>query len=128
MQSPTPLDRDSQISFSRFFHVEALRGGMNRLLLRAIPTKNEPTRVEVFFQYVKHLDIPLEFNGLVVSDVSKDEGESARHQDLLSRFPEIRVYRLESGGKIVGRIVASACVFGEDSEPAGGESMFPMMS
>lgn len=127
MRSPTPLDKDSQIAFSRHFHVEALRGGMNRLLLRAIPTKNEPTRVEVFFQYVQHLDIPMAFDGLVVADVTKDKTEKAKYPDLLQKFPECRVFRLESGGATVGHIVAAACVFGEDSAPTGAESMFPMM-
>lgn len=127
MQSPTPLDRDSQIAFSRRFHVEAFRGGMNRLLLRAIPTKDEPTRFEVFFQYVQRMDLPMVFDDLVVADVTQDKTEKAKHPDLLQKFPECRVFRLESGGEIVGRIVAAACMFGEDSAPTGADSMFPMM-
>ena len=120
MQSPTPLDRDGFIDLSRRFHVEALRGGMNRLLLRAIPTKERPSRVEIFFQYVQHMDV-------VVRDVTREKTETAKYSDLLHRFSECRVFRLESGGEAVGHIVAAACVFGEDSEPSGAESMFPMM-
>jgi hypothetical protein len=128
MRSPTPLDKDSQIALSRRFHVEAFRGGMNRLLLRAIPTKDEPTRVEVFFQYVQHLNIPMKFSGLVLTDVTKDKTENSKYPDLLRTFPETRLYRLASGGATVGYIVAAACVFGEDSAATGTESMFPMMS
>lgn len=59
MQLPIALSGDSQVAFSRRFHVEVLRGSMNRLLLRAMPTADEPTRMEVFFQYVQHLDMPM---------------------------------------------------------------------
>lgn len=127
MQSPIPLDKDAHIAFPRRFHVETLRGGMNRLLLRAIPTKEKPTRVEVFFQYVQHVNLPMAFDGLVIRDVTQDNTERAKYFNLLQRFPECRVFRLESGGATEGYIVASACVFGEDSALASADSMFPMM-
>ncbi len=128
MRSPTPLDSGSQIALPRRFHVELLRGGMNRLLLRAMPTKEQPTRVEVLFQYVQHLDIPLVFDGLSILDVTQEHGEAAKYSGLLRAFRECRVFRLDSGGTTVGRIVASACLFGEDAAAADAESMFPMMT
>jgi hypothetical protein len=127
MRSPTVLDRGSRMAFSRRFHVEVLRGGMNRLLLRALPTSVEPTRVEVFFQYVQHLDMPMTFDGLVVHDVTDIGTASPERRALLLRFPECRVFQLASGGATVGHIVAAACAFGEDSAPMGAESMFPLM-
>jgi hypothetical protein len=128
MQSPTRLGENSQIDFLRQFHVEMLRGGMNRLLLRAIPTKEKPTRVEVFFQYVQHIDIPMTFSGLTIRDMGRDETVRYRYGEVLRKFPECRVFQLESGGAPVGEIVAAACVFGEDSASLGTESMFPMMA
>jgi hypothetical protein len=128
MQSSTPLDENSHITFSRQFHIEVFRGGMNRLLLRAIPTVEEPTRVEVFFQYVQHLDMPMAFSGLTIRDVTCDEREKPKYANLLRTFPKCRIFGLESDGERIGEIVAAACMFGEDSAPLGSESMFPMMS
>ena len=115
------------MSFARAFHVEVLRGGMNRLLLRALPTAAEPTRVEVFFQYVQHLEIPMRFSGLTVSYSTSEERANATLVDVLQRFPECRVFRLDSGGRPVGRVVAGACMYGEDVAALGEASMFPMM-
>src|SRR5215471_7700074 len=110
------------------FHVEVLRGGMNRLLLRAMPTVEEPTRVEVFFQYVQHLEMPMRFSGLRISDTTREDRLNATLGDVLRQVPECRVFRLESDGQVVGRVVAAACVYGEDAATAGAASMFPMMS
>ena len=128
MQSPIRLENDSRVTFLRSFHVELLRGGMNRLLLRSMPTADQPTRVEIYFQYVQHLDIPMSFERLVISDVTRSEEGNARYDDFLRRYARCRIYRLESGGVRAGEIVASACMFGEDSAPLGAESMFPMMT
>lgn len=128
MQSPIRLSDISQITFARQFHVEVLRGGMNRLLLRAIPTTEATSRIEVLFQYVQHLDMPMKFNGLLVRDATRETAIVSKYADLLRRFPECRVFRLESDGVRMGEVVAAACLFGEDSAPIGAESMFPMMS
>ena len=124
--SPAPLAEGGRITLARSFHVEALRGGMNRLLLRALPTADHPTRVEVLFQYVQYLAIPMSFDGLEIADVTEDERASVA--PILQRFPECRVYRLNPGTDRSGRIVAAACVVGEDEAPSSADSMFPMMS
>jgi hypothetical protein len=127
MRSPTPLGKDSYIAFSRQFHVELLRGGMNRLLLRALPTADQPSRIEVFFQYVQHMDIPMRFDSLAIRDVTPDDFAKAKYRELLQRFSDCRVFRLESAGTTAGHVLAGACFFGEDAAPLGAESMFPMM-
>src|SRR5438045_330612 len=127
VKSPTRLSEGSYTEFRRQFHVEVLKGGMNRLLLRALPVAADPTRVEVFFQYVQHLEMPMRFDGLAVRDVTHDELGRPEYVNLHRKFPECRVYRLESQGATVGRVMAAACLFGEDSAAAGAESMFPMM-
>ncbi len=122
---PTPLAEGARVTVERSFHVELLRGGMNRLLLRALPTSEAQSRVEVLFQYVQHLDVPMSFGRLVIDDVTDAEAESVA--EILERFPECRVYRV-GGGARPGRIVAAACVVGEDHESPYAESMFPMMT
>ena len=127
LQSPIPLAHNATVSFARHFHVEALRGGMNRLLLRALPTESDATRVEVLFQYVQHLHIPMRFDGLEIADTTVADSEQPEFNALLRRFPECRIFRLISRGQRAGEVVASACSFGEDSATTGASSMFPMM-
>ncbi len=127
LQSPIPLAHNATVSFARHFHVEALRGGMNRLLLRALPTESDATRVEVLFQYVQHLHIPMRFDGLEIADTTLADSEQPEFNALLRGFPECRIFRLISRGQRAGEVVATACSFGEDSAMTGASSMFPMM-
>lgn len=127
MQSPTPLNKDAAIRFPRNFHVESLRGGMNRLLLRALPTADNPTRVEVLFQYVQYLQLPMQIDGLEICDVTSLEAEEPRFRALLHALPKARIFRLRSKSQSVGEVVAAACSFGEDVALSGSPSMFPMM-
>lgn len=126
-QSPIKLGEEDSVGFLRVFQVETFRGGMNRLLLRARSTDGHLERVEILFQYVQRLDIPMSFEGLTVEDSTGVDGLLAPWSDVLANFPECRVFRLYSGGRIVGRIVASECAYGEDEETAEAPSMFFMM-
>lgn len=56
-----PLAEQDSVRFLGSFHVETFRGGMNRLLLRAMPTEDDRERIEVLFQYVQRLAIPMDF-------------------------------------------------------------------
>ena len=107
------LAKGSRITLSRAFHVEILRGGMNRLLLRSTATNSNPTRVEIYFPYVQHLDIPMRFDELTISCEAWGASESF-------------LFRLESNGVSVGQVVAAHCIFGEDDAPLGSASMFPI--
>ena len=127
MRSPTPLADGESVGFLRVFHVEAFRGGMNRLLLRAMPTDENRERVEVLFQYVQRVDAPMDFEGLSVGDATDEDRRVEPWSLVLAQFPECRIYRLMSGGRVVGRVAAAACVHGQDEEPIGAPSMFPMM-
>lgn len=124
--SQTPLSPNSNISFGRHFHVEMLRGGMNRLLLRSMPTKTNATRVEFYFPYVQHLDIPMQFDELTIYNEAADAKLRPSVHALMRKFPECRLFRLESKGDTVGHIVAAHCIYGEDTAPIGSESMFPI--
>jgi len=101
---------------------------MNRLLLRSFPSEDEPTRVEVFFQYVQYLDAPLAFETLDIEVVTEDAPEHTAIAEAMARYPECRLYRLTHGGSRPAYVVAAACLYGQDSSPAGSESMFPMMT
>lgn len=125
--SPTPLANGGSVGFLRVFHVESFRGGMNRLLLRAMPTEENSERVEVLFQYVQRVDLPMRFEGLTIEDATESDGAEDPWSVVLAQYPECRVYRLVSGERIVGRVAASACVYGQGEEPIGAPSMFPMM-
>ena len=107
------LAKGSRISLPRDFHVEILRGGMNRLLLRSMATKSNPTRIEIYFPHVQHLDIPMRFEGLTIACEEWGASESF-------------LYRLESKGVCAGNVVAAHCIYGEDEAPVGSPSMFPI--
>jgi hypothetical protein len=125
--SPAPMPESGRIEFMRSFHVELLRGGMNRLLLRSRPQGEHRTRVEVLFQYVQYLDIPMEFMALVVEDAT--DVDARTYARTLDAFPECRVYRLTStvAPSLAGHVVAASFGYGEDQAGASDESMFFMM-
>lgn len=52
-----PLSRkDDDINYGdRMFHIEIMRGGMNRLLLRSNPDDQKKSRVEILFMNVKFM-------------------------------------------------------------------------
>lgn len=126
LRSPTPLGEGESIGFLRLFHVEAFRGGMNRLLLRSRPVGSEE-RIEILFQFVQRLDLPMVFEGLSIEESTAEDGSVSPWAEVLVGFPECRVFRVFSGGRLAGRVVAAACVVGEDDEAAHAPSMFPMM-
>lgn len=125
-KSPIPLDKGGSFSFDRRFHVEIFRGGMNRLLLRSRRTESEG-RIEVMFQYVLRMDIPMGFEGLTIEEMPQEELKKDSWVDLLVELPEGKLFLLFSGANIVGRVFAAACGFGEDDEPDPAQSMFFMM-
>lgn len=127
IQSSTPLGEGQSIEFLREFHVELLRGGMNRLLIRSLPTETFPTRIEILFQRVFRLDIPMNFDGLTVSEASINPKISEPWSSLATAQHSIRIYELQTQNRHVGRIAAADCAYGEDDLPNGSPSMFFMM-
>jgi hypothetical protein len=69
----------------------------------------------------------MDFEGLSVGDATDEDRRVEPWSMVLAQFPECRIYRLMSGGRVVGRVAAAACVHGQDEEPIGAPSMFPMM-
>lgn len=125
--SITRLAEGGNVLFERRFHVEMLRGGMNRMLLLSRPTGEDARRVEVFFQYVQRMEMPLAFEGLEIVDATTDDAYIPAWSETLTLFPRCRIFRLISAGMIRGRIAAADCAYGIDRSPPGGRSMFPMM-
>ena len=72
--TPHRLAENKSVAFLQSFHVEILRGGMNRLLLRSMPSSDQPSRIEVLFQYVQHLEMPMAFEGLLIEDATSHDG------------------------------------------------------
>jgi hypothetical protein len=116
----------SRVSLSRQFHVEMLRGGMNRLLLRSSATRSNPTRLEIYFPYVRHLDLPMRFDELTIFCETADETLRPEVRELMRKPPGCYLFRLESKGAHVGHVVAAHCMYGEDEGSAGSASMFPV--
>src|SRR5262245_30252152 len=104
MAAQSSLNPGDSIGFRRLFHVELFRGGMNRLLLRAMPTAENPDRVEVLFQYVQRVNMPMEFAGLRIEDSTDADRTTAPWDDVLVEFPELRVWSLVSNSRVVGRV------------------------
>jgi hypothetical protein len=73
------------------------------------------------------MDMPMRFESLTVYDGTREESTKAKYRDLLQRFPDCRIFCLESAGATLGHVLAGGCFFGEDAAPLGAESMFPMM-
>lgn len=120
------LATGSRVSLSRPFHVEILRGGMNRLLLRSSATRSNPTRLEIYFPYVRHMDLPMRFDEITISCQNGDETLRPDVRELMRKAPECHLFRLESKGAHVGHVVAAHCMYGEDEASAGSVSMFPV--
>ena len=81
------LGEGESIGFLRQFRLELFRGGMNRLLLRSRPTASDG-RIEIFFQYVQRLDIPMTFEGLSIEDATAEDGIVSPWDEVLIGFPE----------------------------------------
>ena len=116
----------SRVSLSRQFHVEILRGGMNRLLLRSSATRSNPTRLEIYFPYVRHMDLPMRFDELTISCEIGDGNLRPDIRELMLKPPVCYLFRLESRGSPAGHVVAGHCMYGEDEGSAGSASMFPV--
>jgi hypothetical protein len=125
--SLTHLADGDSVGFLRVFHVESFRGGMNRLLLRAMPTGDTVERVEILFHYVQRFDLPMSFEGLTIEDATSEDRSLEPWCDVLRQFPKVRVFRFLSAGRVVGRVAAAGCIYGEDDAALGAPSMFPFM-
>ncbi len=110
----------------RIFHLEVLRGGMNRLLFRSNRSQSWPTRIEIFFMHVQHLAVPTRLEGPVVDRL----GPLEEHGHLVPwRLPpdvDLSVYAVSTrGGR--GFIVAAEMAVEESSASASDPSSFFMM-
>lgn len=127
MDSHTALAPGESVQLLRVFHVELFRGGMNRLLLRAMPTTDNSERIEICFFGVELVSIPMDFEGLTIEDSTEVDASLSPWAEVLVRFPDRRIFRLISGGKLAGRVAAVECAYDFDEAPLGAKSMFFMM-
>jgi hypothetical protein len=109
----------------RSFHVEVLKGGMNRLLLRSNRSAAHPTRLEVFFINVKFMSIGTFFEGMRISD----KGVVPNLADLdweINTSQPIHAFEVwsKSGS---GMIVAGGVETDESTAGPTDPSRFPMM-
>jgi hypothetical protein len=118
-----PPSGGQEIDFlDRIFHVEVLRGGMNRLLLRSDRTSDFGNRVEILFMNVQYLATGTSFNGLRVRDIGPATGDDLPWGIYLP--DELRIFELVSSsgrGYLVG---GSMAVQESDAGPAEPSSFF----
>lgn len=110
----------------RVFHIETLRGGMNRLLLRSNRNSQWRSRIEVLFMNVKFMKIGTQLDGLIVKDRgSIDHWQESVHWRV-SALSELHIYDIESASG-AGMVVAGSVT--ADSSEAGPDdpSHFFMM-
>jgi len=89
----------------RTFHLEIMRGGMNRLLLRSNIKAPWTTRLEIIFMNVKYMDIATTMDGPVLEDLGSAEQYLGTlpwtlKQDLDLHFYKIRA--VNGTGYLVG--------------------------
>lgn len=119
--------KDSDIDYhDRIFHIEILRGGMNRLLLRSNRNDQMRSRVEILFMNVKFMQLGTQFDGLVV----RDRGPFMDHPERLSwrleAQPGLHLYEVESSSG-TGIIVAGSVAVDKSGADPSDPSRFFMM-
>lgn len=111
----------------RKFHLEVMRGGMNRLLLRSNVGKSWDTRIEVLFMNVKYMSMATTMDGLIIDDL----GVLEDHQDdvpwALSPSRDLHYFEVRSGDG-TGVVVAGAVAVDISGDGPSEPSRFFMMS
>jgi hypothetical protein len=109
----------------RVFHLEILKGGMNRLLFRSNRSSSFPTRVEIIFMNVQYLSVGTSLDGLAVRDRGPAENWIDPNWRLRQR-DEIRIYEVASASGI-GQVIAGSVGFDESDAGPSDPSRFFMM-
>lgn len=110
----------------RIFHLEVLRGGMNRLLFRSNMSETWPTRVEILFMNVKYLAVATVLRGPVIQRLGSLEECSDRVSWSLDAPSGIAVFSVHSGdGR--GMVVAGSMALDESNASPSDPSRFFMM-
>lgn len=109
----------------RTFHIEVLKGGMNRLLLRSNRTPTHPTRVEVFFINVKFISLGTLLNGMRITDKGVVADPADLEWDIRASQP-LHLFEVWSGSGS-GTIVAGGVETDESTAGPTDPSRFPMM-
>lgn len=112
------------IDFSdRVFHLETLKGGMNRLLFRSNRGSNSPTRVEILFMNVKYLALGTTLDGMTVRDIcATGTGIGWR----IGGPDDVHVYRVESSSGEGHVVAGSVTVDRSEAGPADPSRFFMM--
>jgi hypothetical protein len=120
----THLAEPDVIDYSdRVFHLEMLKGGMNRLPFRSNRGSNSSTRVEILFMNVKYLALGTTLDGMTVRDIC------AAGTDLGWRIggpDDVHVYRVESSSG-EGLVVAGSVTVDRSEAGPADPSLFFMM-
>ena len=110
----------------RVFHLEVLRGGMNRLLFRSNKSDTLPTRVEILFMNVKYLAVGTVLQGPVIERLGSIAECADRVPWLVDHAGYLSVFLVRSrGGE--GVVVAGSIAVDESEASASDPSGFFML-
>ena len=110
----------------RVFHLEVLRGGMNRLLFRSNKSETWPTRVEILFMNVNFLAIGTLLHGPVITPLGPVAEHAERVAWLLNTPDDLSLFSIRSA-EGDGLIVAGSLSLDESHASASDPSSFFMM-
>ena len=102
MTSPIPLAENGSVGFLRTLPRRGAPRRHEPLTPLAMPTAEQPVRIEILFQYVQRLDIPMSFEGLAMEDATLEDGERFPWSADLVSFPECQGIP-DAIGREVGR-------------------------
>ncbi len=111
------------ISYARHFQIWIYTVSHSQLLLRSNRSNERPTRVDILFKNVGHLDLPTVFDSLAITELSDAEIRET-HAKL---DPVIRLHRkvfAVRGSGFSGLVVAGAVSWHEDEGYHYDESYF----
>lgn len=106
----------------RFFHLERLKGGMDRLLLRSYKTETWPTRIEILFMGVKFMHIGTRFEGLTITE----SHQIGAIQWKIDYWDGLKRYEVDSSSGS-GFVVAYSVSVAESEDDSRAPSRFFMM-
>lgn len=119
--------KDGDIDYrDRMFHLEIMRGGMNRLLLRSNRNDQMQTRVEILFMNVQFMQLGTQFDGLVVRDCGPVMNLSVALGWRLEADPELHLYEVESSSGTGTLVAGEVGVDESDAGPSDSSGFFMM--
>lgn len=97
------------VNFARFFQIWSYTTSHRDLLFRSTKSPEHPTRIDILFKNVAHINLPTSFDGLLVSVLSEEEisnvGQGLGIQGMKERYV-FSIVSANTSGFVVAGLVA----------------------